>query len=312
MNFKKACENLDIEDFRPANYNIHIDELKRQYRAKALLYHPDKNKSPDAVSKFQEIRESYDYLLTYQDFMEPDIECNPFENDDETGPERGTYRWILFSFLKNILQTETHQTLFYTIIKRVITTCENSSLETLEKLDKTMLIKIYEILKRYKESFHFTQNYIEKIEAIITEKTRNDECIILNPTLDDLFENNLYRLKVNNFIYIIPLWHHELVYDNSGSDIYVKCNPMLPENIEIDNKNNLFVDVEFKVADIWGKDILEVSVGKQTFTINPSLLKLQSNQSIVFARQGISKINNENVYDISKKRDVTINIKLVI
>ena len=304
MNFKKACENLDIEDFHPPSTKINMDELKRQYRAKALLYHPDKNKSSDAVSKFQEIRESYDYLLKYQDRIEVDEENASFE--------QGTYRWLAFSFLKNILQTETHQTLFYTIIKRIITTCENSSLETLEKLDKAMLIKIYDILKRYKDNFHFTQNYIDRIETIIADKTRNDECIILNPTLDDLFENNLYRLKVNNFIYIIPLWHHELVYDNSGNDIYVKCNPMLPENIEIDNRNNLFVDVEFNISDIWNKEIVEISVGKQTFTINPSLLKLQPTQTIVFARQGISKINGIDIYDISKKRDVTVNIKLII
>jgi hypothetical protein len=175
-----------------------------------------------------------------------------------------------------------------------------------------MLIKIYEILKRYKDNFHFTQNYIDRIETIIADKTRNDECIILNPTLDDLFENNLYRLKVNNFIYIIPLWHHELVYDNSGNDVYVKCNPMLPENIEIDNRNNLFVDVEFNIADIWNKEIVEISVGKQTFTINPSLLKLKPTQTVVFARQGISKVNGIDIYDISKKRDVNINIKLII
>jgi hypothetical protein len=293
MNFKKACENLDIE----YTSNISIEDLKRQYRAKALLYHPDKNHSPDAVSKFQEIHESYDYLLKYKGYMEPDID----NNSAETEYEKGTYRWILFSFLKNILKTETHENLVYTIIKRVITTCEVNSLETLEKLDKTMLIRIYEILKRYLYSFHFTQNFIEKIETIITEKTKNDECIILNPTLDDLFENNLYRLKVNNHTYIIPLWHNELVYDNSGNDIYIKCNPILPENIDIDEKNNLLVNVEFKISDIWDRDIIEIPVGKQTFTINPSLLRLQPIQKFIFAKQGISKINYENIYDISKK-----------
>ena len=40
-----------------------MENLKKQYRLKALLYHPDKNNSPDASAKFQEINESYQYLL---------------------------------------------------------------------------------------------------------------------------------------------------------------------------------------------------------------------------------------------------------
>jgi len=306
MNFKTACENLDIicED-----NELPIEILKKQYRLKALLYHPDKNPSPDATSKFHEIQESYEYLLKYQGFMEPDGESDEFENFAEE-PERGTYRWILFSFLKNILQTESRNQLFYTIIKRVITTCEVSSLETLEKLDKTTLIKIYEILNKYKSAFHFTQDYVEKIETIIAEKTRNDECIILNPTLDDLFENNLYRLTVKNHTYIIPLWHHELVYDNSGCDVYIKCNPMLPENTEIDDKNNILVNAEFKVSDVWQRPNIDLPVGNRMFSITPSLLKLSSSQKVVFSKQGISKINTEDVYDISRKGDVVINIAL--
>jgi hypothetical protein len=308
MNYKKACKTLDISENE--DELIDIDKLKRQYRTKALLYHPDKNPSIDAASKFQEIRESYEFLMKYQCYMDSDNDENEIDYFDTNEPTKGTYRWILYSFLKNILKTESNHDLFYTIIKRISNTCEKTAIETLEKLDKFTLIKIYDILKKYRDSFHFTDCFIEKIENILSDKTKNDECIILNPTLDDLFENNLYRLKVNDYIYVVPLWHHELVYDNSGNDIYVKCYPMLPENVEIDEKNNIHINVNYKIPDIWLKESIDINVGKKTFKITPNLLKLKINQTIIFAQQGISKVNTEFIYDITKLGDVLININL--
>jgi hypothetical protein len=324
MNYKKACQCLDIEFY---NNNIDKIKLKRQYRLKALLYHPDKNKSLDAVSKFQEVHDSYEYLMKYQEYMVPDMEyysaddysddcSDDYLNEDAqmfSNIDKNGYKWALFSFLKNILNKDKQNNLLYTIIQRISSICETNALDTLEKIDKTMLIRIYDILKKYKEAFHFTEEFIIKIESIIANKTKNDECIILNPTLYDLFQNNLYRLNINNNYYCIPLWHHELVYDNSGSDIYVKCNPMLPENIEIDNNNNIHVYIEYKISEIWNKKTVDIYLtnGNQ-IKITVNLLKLVEEQSIMFSNMGISKINTENVYDISKKSDIIVHLTLFL
>ena len=145
---------------------------------------------------------------------------------------------------------------------------------------------------------------------IINNKVKENECIILNPTINDLFENNLYKLKVNNATYIIPLWHNELVYDNDGNDIYIKCNPMLPENIEIDATNNICMHITRNILDIWGKDVVKLDIGKHTIPITISQLKLVPVQTIVFAKMGISKINTKDVYDVSKKSDLHIILTL--
>ncbi len=40
-----------------------LQEIKRAYRSKAKLYHPDLNKAPDAQERFIEVNEAYEFLL---------------------------------------------------------------------------------------------------------------------------------------------------------------------------------------------------------------------------------------------------------
>ncbi|MDR2823154.1 MAG: DnaJ domain-containing protein [Mycoplasmataceae bacterium] len=44
------------------NKNASADEVKRAFRRLAMQYHPDRNKQPDAESKFKEINEAYEVL----------------------------------------------------------------------------------------------------------------------------------------------------------------------------------------------------------------------------------------------------------
>jgi hypothetical protein len=44
--------------------NSSVDEIKKAYRKKARLYHPDINHDPDAKDLFINITEAYDFLIT--------------------------------------------------------------------------------------------------------------------------------------------------------------------------------------------------------------------------------------------------------
>jgi hypothetical protein len=46
--------------------------------------------------------------------------------------------------------------------------------------------------------------------------------------------------------------------------------------------------------------------------INIELLKLISSQQFIFAKQGISKINTDDVFNVSKKGDIIVNIELTM
>jgi len=305
MNYKTACKALDIDPSK----ELDVNTLKKKFRLKALLYHPDKNplqNKDETNMKFCNVKESYEFLLRNKENP-----LNTIFSDESSYNDETSYNDYLFSFIKSIMARDTEENLLYTILQRISWSCETKALDTLSKLDKKILLKIFTLITKYKESFHFSDELLENIKAIITNKTKHDERIILNPTIDDLFENNLYRLEVNDKLYVIPLWHNELVYDNDGNDMYVKCYPMLPENIEIDHNNNLHIHKSFKIGDIWELSVIEIEIGNKTFSIALSDLKMVDEQVITKAQCGISRINTKDIYDVSTKSNIVFHIRVV-
>ena len=303
MNYYKACSILEIE-----NNEVTVEILKKQYRRKALLYHPDKNKSPDAANKFIEINTAYEYLLKY---LDQDV------HDEKNNLSKNTYVNILFSFLQNVMGNDIQYQdiktkLFYMIVNKIANSCENKAYELLEKMDKRVIIKIADLFFKYKEVFHFSEGFLGRLEILISSKIKGDECIILNPFLEDLFENNLYKLTENDSTYYIPLWHHELIYDNAGNDLYIKCIPILPDNVTIDSYNNIHVYITYNLRDIWRKTTIEFEMGKKKFSFFTEDLKLKENQQLILPKEGISIMNVDNIYDINKRADVYLHFTLFL
>jgi len=294
MNYQKACEILDLNQ----KQNIKIGEIKQQYKIYALKYHPDKNKSPNSTEKFQEIHTAYEYL------------CNNVDSDDDSDTSDKSYSNILFKFLESIIPIDKDSQIMYLIIEKISKVCENKSVDFLEKLDKEVLIKILNLIKMNKEILHINNNYIELIESVINKKSQNDEVIILNPTLEDLFDNNLYKLTVENQTYIVPLWHHELIYENNNRDIYVKCNPILPDNIEIDDINDIHIYKQYSIKELWCKDTFEVDIYVKKIQLEVDKLKLMRHQTIILLKSGISRVNLKNIYDVSMVSTIYIHVTL--
>lgn len=301
MNYDKACEILGLSDSWTEK------ELKCQYRKKALICHPDKNIEQDTTAEFQLIQEAYEFLSNGSEILEK-------EESETSSTSKGEYQSILFNFLSPILSSDMFQEIktkvFYTILQKIMSKCEDKAVELLGKLDKKAFAKIYQLLVLNKDVLHLGEDIISKIETMFNQKTQNDECIILNPFLEDLFENNLYKLTDNGITYLVPLWHHELIYDKGGADLYVKCIPLLPDNIEIDEKNNIHVQIAISLTDAWKKDEIFVEVGSRNFSFIRRDLKLIESQIVLLANCGISKINTDDVYNVSKKSDIYLHIEM--
>jgi DnaJ-class molecular chaperone len=332
MTKERAYRILDIHSDTAT-----IDEIKTQYKIFALKYHPDKNKDATSTEKFQEIREAYEYLTKYtNDFgSSSDSGSSDFGSsfDFESPLDFGSpldYKTMIASFLSSVFfqkQSETDadpepnsepkpnsepdikMELCRLIVSKIIGLCEKRALEYIEKIDRTTLGKIYVILDKYREAFHISDKVMTRIVEILS-KTR--ECVLLNPFLDDLMDDNLYKITENGQTYIVPLWHHELVYDNSGVDFVVRCCPVLPEHMEIDEDNNIYVYLTYRLSELWMNDTITVPFGKTEMEFRTEHLYITKQQQTIRLRnRGISHIQPKNMFDNSVRKDVVLVIQIV-
>jgi len=191
MNNNYACSILGIDH----NSNPSLDIIKKHYRIKALMHHPDKGGNKE---EFILINNAYEYLI-----------------NNECDDKNKTYEEILIDFLNN-LNLGIHSNLINTIFKNILLECEEKVLTFLYSINKSYLLIILNIIKQYESIFIFNKNIIKKIEIIYNSKIENDEHIILNPLIDDLFNDNIFRLQLDESVVIIPLWHKELIYEDNN------------------------------------------------------------------------------------------------
>jgi len=298
MNSTTAREIIGFDE----NETITADELKRKYRRLALQFHPDKNgNSVESAENFKLIHDAYEYLQMHigshtQDDTTPDTRCEA--NDD--------YITMLQRFIESIIQSPNMSE----IIKEIVMNgCKKLSTRLFENMSKDTSMEMLSFISKYRNILHIDQDTIQSVREIILEKYKNDEIYILNPSLDDLLENNIYKLDVDGKIYLVPLWHSEVYFDGSGCDIIVQCIPDLPANMYIDENNALHVDINapFTIS-LLDSPVVLFKLGKQSF---PLQVQFKRVQTCYLHNQGISVIDEKNMYNIFPKGGVYVKITFV-
>jgi len=297
MNLTDALNILHVNNLA----NIDLQSLKKKYHKLALQYHPDKNgNTVESKEHFQKIGEAYDLLK--REIGEINLDENVDENN-ESG-----YMFILTMFLKTLFKDVNYE-IVLSILKDAV------SVALFESIDKEMCIYIYDFIIKYKTVLHISDETLEKVRQIILEKYKDVQIFILNPSLFDLFENNIYKLKVEDVIYYVPLWHNEIVFQKEREkekEIIVKCIPELPDNVEIDENNNLIISITIPLTlSLFFDKIYLVYIEKYTFEIPMAKLSCTIDQIYILKGQGISQILEKDVFDISKKSDIIFRIRFI-
>lgn len=278
MDLHKACNILHIE--------IHDindkKKVKKAYHRQALRHHPDKNRNntssnskTDCEQAFRDIQEAYEFL-------------NMYNEEIPTGDYIMDYRkyikvYITSLFPKNVVD----EAVLETIIDKIIHKFESKSAELIHKWSGEYFIDLVSLMKK--------------------------KIYILNPTIDDLFNHNVYKLNCNDKEYIIPLWQSELEYENADDTIIVRCIPKLPDHIVIDENNNIHLSLRFSLYDQIQKPNknIEITVGTKNFEVLLEDLKIKKFQSKTYKNCGIPQFDEKDIYNVDNISDIVVHFEIV-
>ena len=300
MDIEKALIHMDITAIAYKSMTIH--QLKRKFHIMALKNHPDKNKDKgtDINDNFIKLQEAYHFLSKHK-------QKNTTEDDFK--PRDITYNKLLRDFIKIICPNDNSEILFNILllfINKSITVIFN---KLLNNINKDKLISIYNILKEYGDIFNINEQiYKDLLEAIET-KYKNNDIIIINPTIKDLLEYNIYILDYKDKKYYIPLWHNELQYDK----FTVKCIPDFiiddNNNIFIDHLNNLHIKHNINLnSELLSMNEIKVEILNKTVLIPIDKLFIKKEQIYIIKNNGIPRINVREIYNIDNISDIILHI----
>jgi hypothetical protein len=257
-----------------------LKELNKRYHLLALKHHPDKvaasangSSIEDTTERFKEINDAHKRV---KEFFFSD---EPGSNDNEIHMENG-YDSILQMFIQTILAKITrkhgvrdgyeentiHQAV-QSLIHMIITKGIQSAITMFQTMDKHACLTIYDILTKNQDLFGISRDILDEFTRIVEEKMGDDLVVRLNPSLLDMLLDRVYILQEYGQTYYIPLWHSELHFKQpttyGGGEIIVLCEPELPDNVVIDDDNNLFISLVINIQELFSKQILPVYINDE-------------------------------------------------
>ena len=277
-----------------------MKELNKRYHLLALKHHPDKvaaatatthddddddddenRHTRDATERFKEINDAHKRVKDFFFSNEPGLDDIRMENG---------YESILQMFIQTILakisrgpglglglglglghghvyeETTINQAV-QSLIHMIITKGLQSAITMFQTMDKQACLTIYDILSKNQDLFGISREIMEELTRVVEEKMGDDLVVRLNPSLLDMLLDRVYILHEYGQVYYIPLWHSELHFKqpttHGDGEIIVLCDPELPDNVSLDDNNNLFISLDVNVLELFHDQVVPVYINDE-------------------------------------------------
>ena len=292
MNYKRASEILELSENHTDN------DIKKAYFRMALRYHPDKYTEDDG-GKFREVKEAYDYLC-----LDNVDKINIDENID--------YKELIKMCIKYFSPETNWDNLFVdTSFHGLLKDCHCISLKIFDKLNKKKATQVYEFLCKFKCVLGIEDELLNSFKESL-QKRWYENIIVLNPSLKDLFDDNIFKLEVEDTEVYVPLWHHELHFSLQDKELIVRCEPDTSNNSWIDENNNIYLSKQIFISELFCEGFYEFKIGEKLIKIPGDSLKITKKKQIVLIKEeGILKINEEHTYDNNSRGDIIVEVHLI-
>lgn len=281
MEIKRALEVLELHENECNEHNV-----KKQYRLKALKYHPDKSGS-NTTEQFQEIQEAYECLLSNQDHISKD------------------YNSLFTDFLHSINENGILNSIFQTLQDK----CFENVYEYISHKSLVDIIHIKTILSNYKHILCVPDHILLVLDDVIRNKKSNLNCYILNPSLDDLLQGNIYKLRFGDEEIYVPLWYNILEHQDS---IITVCELQEKEyNYRIDEYKNIHIDCLYSIDTLLNSDeITKKITANYSITFKPSDLIIKKNQLLIIENAGIPYPDKNNIYSDKYRSNIILHFSI--
>lgn len=317
MDYEVSCKvlGLDIHTLKSLDYKT----LRSAYLKKSLRYHPDKNNGKD--EEFKKIVAAYENLF---EFLATHKRVNRSFQEENI---KSSYNKILEEILNEIISLQTdsnvkgsfrwNKEFIVTTIKSLLKTFLNKSYSVFDNLDSNTCIQIYDFLIEFNDIGFIDQSYLNNLKKILQKKINN--VIILEPSLNDLLSDKIYKLEMFDKTFYVPLWHNELVYSYSDENnivvnFIVKIEPILDDKYFIDDKNDLYVKKQIKFSDlqvIFENGFLDVEFSNKNYKIPCEQIKMMKESQLFKFNDGIIRINQSDMFCSEERGCIMIEVNII-